>query len=175
MILLLLACSSDTPSWAVNHLSLIPSSRGIDGTQTWEFFDSAWGHNRSEKHFLCARAQTIEGSVAALPSNCPGCVAAYDLLATDLETDCDNEMGTENGFTATLHIAIGDPPEDLADLDPHPGDSMGWYLASGKDELQPWGFVYEEVLDYDGTQGLPGWVTQQIYTFWPAVALDISQ
>ena len=180
MIWALLGCASGNPHWAINHLSLIPSSSSAEGTQSWEFFDKAWRNNRKDKHFLCARTQSITGKVVAPLEGCEGCITAYELSIEEIETDCSSDISeeaaavaTDEGFAATLQIAIGDPAADFADMDPYPGKSMGWYLSTDNETYQPWGFAYQEGLDFDGETGAPGWTSGQVYTLWPAVALEL--
>lgn len=180
MIWVLLGCASGDPHWAINHLSLIPASSGAEGTQSWEFFSKAWRKNRNEKNFLCARTQEVTGTVVAPLDGCEGCITAYELDISEVETDCTSDISEEaallaedEGFAATLQIAIGDVFTDFSEMDPYPGKSMGWYLSTDNETYQPWGFAYPEGLDFDGETGAPGWTSGQVYTLMPAVALEL--
>ena len=169
----LIGCGSADPDWAVHHLSVTPDRDGISGTQTWEFFSKKWAKNRSEKSHICSRAQLVAGEESEELEGCLGCEAAYVLIVEDLETDCEDSVGTDPGFDSSLPIAFGNVPEEFSDLDPWPGRSLGWYLSEDGATYQPWGFAYVEGLDYEGDRGLPGWIDGQTYTLWPAVALDL--
>ncbi|HNC95760.1 MAG TPA: hypothetical protein PKY30_00445 [Myxococcota bacterium] len=171
---LLLACGSDEVHWAVNSLSLEPDSRGVVGTQTWAFFSENWEKNRAEKTFVCARTQQVEGRTSTELEGCEGCLAAYSLTVTEIETDCTGDEATAKGFAAALPIAVGDVPADLEELNPQGDRSLGWYLSMDGESYQPWGFAYFEELDFEnGGRGLPGWTSGQVYTFSPAVALEL--
>lgn len=173
-MIFLLACASQDPHWAVNHLSLVPTEKGVEGTQTWEFFEKSWQKHRAEKTFVCVRAQSVTGTVVSPLEGCDDCRVAYTLESTDFDTDCASDVGNDSGFRASLSIAIGSAiPSDIAALDPYPGQSMAWYLAMDNETYEPWGFAYDEALDYDGELGRPGWVSDQYYTLWPAVALEL--
>lgn len=170
----LVACASDVPTWAVHHASVIPSETGLAGTQSWEFFDAGWEDGRGKDSYLCVRAQEVSGEVTAALSGCPGCVVAYALAATELETDCDEPIATDPAYAeAVLTMGIGEVPGDLASLDPHPSRSLGWYLSFDGETFTPYGFAYEEGLDWEGEIGQPGWAVGQTYTLWPAYAWDI--
>jgi hypothetical protein len=176
MIFFFIACASKTePYWAINHLSLIPGSSSVEGTQSWEFFNKRWRNSRADKNFLCARTQEVTGNVVAELESCEGCIAAYSLDIEEVESDCSGDaesLATDAGFAAPLQIAIGDPPESLSELDPHSGKSMGWYLSVDGEVYEPWGFAYAEELDFEGSAP-PGWNSEQVYTLWPAVALEL--
>lgn len=172
--LLIGGCKSGEPAWAVHHLSVTPERGGaISGTQTWEFFNKKWAKNRAERSYLCARAQTVAGEESEELPGCTDCEAAYLLIVTDLESDCEDSVGTDPGFDSSLPVAFGAVPEEFSDLDPWPGRSLGWYLSEDGVSYQPWGFAYVEGLDFGGDRGLPGWIEGQTYTLWPAVALEL--
>lgn len=174
MLLLWMACASNQAAFAVNVMSLIPSEKGLTGTQTWQFFDSGWAKNRNAKHYICGRAQSVVGTVVAPPSSCTGCDNAYQITPKDVDSDCGGDEAEEKGFAATIYIAVGKVSSDIADMDPHPDDSLGWYLSTDGEAYEPWGFAYDEALDFDG--GVPGpslWSKDRVYTLKPAVALEL--
>lgn len=173
--LTLLACSTGAPVWAVHHASLEPSSTGATGTQTWEMFTAEWASNGKAEEFVCARAQLVTGAVIAAPDGCTGCVAAYDLTYSELESDCAAPTDTDPAFATPVSIGIGDAPADLADLDPWPGRSLGWYVSVDGVTMSAYGFAYPEGLDWAGEVGAPGWVAGQLYTLWPAFAWDLRE
>lgn len=173
--LALAACASDEPVWAVHHASLVPTESGVSGTQTWEFFSEDWAQSGDPDAFVCARAQLVTGVVVAALPGCDGCVAAYDLAFTELESDCEGDLATDAGFATPPTIGLGDVPGDLDELDPYPGRSVGWYLSTDGVELTAYGYAYEEVLDWSGDVGAPGWRIGQTYTLWPAFAWDLRE
>lgn len=171
----LLACSTETPVWAVHHASLEPTATGATGTQTWEMFTAEWAKNGKADEFLCARAQLVTGAVITAPEGCTGCVAAYDLAFSELESDCAAPLDTDAAFATPVSIGIGDLPAELEDLDPWPGRSLGWYISVDGVTMSPYGFAYAEGLDWEGALGAPGWVAGQLYTLWPAYAWDLRE
>lgn len=173
MLLLLFACASDEVVWAVNHASVVPTESGITGTQTWEFFTKKWGKNHSETAFICARAQELTGTLSTSTKGCEGCLAAYSLTIQEIESDCEADLATDPAYATMLAFGVGDVPADYAEDDPHPGQSMGWYVSFDGSLLEPMGFVWDEAFDYAGEPGAPGWQNDQVYTFWPAAAWDL--
>lgn len=174
MILLLWACASPEVHWAVNSMSLEPDSGGLSGTQTWSFFTEGWEKKRAERTFSCARTQMVEGSTNRELEGCKGCLAAYTLELSEIETDCTGEEGTAKGYASDLQIAIGDVPASFQDLNPQGDRALGWYLSMDGEVYEPWGFAWFEGLDFEnGGRGLPGWVSGQVYTLTPAVALEL--
>ena len=73
-----------------------------------------------------------------------------------------------------LFRSIGEVSSDIEDMDPHPGDSMGWYLSTDGEAYEPWGFAYDEQLDFEnGEPGPSLWTSDRVYTLKPAVALEL--
>jgi hypothetical protein len=173
LFLWLMACSSDKAAYAVNVMSVQPDQKGLSGTQTWQFFNSAWARHRLAKNFLCARAQEITGIVIPPPSGCSGCDNAYKLTAEDIDSDCATDEATNPGYKATLYIAIGKVSSDISDMDPHSGESLGWYLSTDGEDYEPWGFAYDERLDKGEDPGVVIWSSDGTYTLMPAVALEL--
>ena len=173
-LLLLLACASDAPTWAVHHASVVPAETGLDGTQVWEFFDAAWAKKRDPKHYLCARAQSLVGEVTTPLEGCDGCVAAYAVATEELDSDCADDLATDAAYaSAVVTFGIGDVPADLQDLDPWPGRSLGWFVSVDGRAMEAYGFAYDEALDWEGELGGPGWANGTTYTLWPAYAWDL--
>jgi hypothetical protein len=175
LLLLALACASDDPAYAVHVLSVVPTATGLTGTQSWEFFDGGWSEDRDDSHFLCTRAQTVEGALIAPPAGCTSCLAAYALVVTELETDCTGDVGTSRSYSdALVHIGVGEVPAQLEEADPWPGRSFGWYLSYDQGAtVEAYGWAYDEALDYEGALGPAGWVPGEVYTLWPAFAWDL--
>lgn len=168
-------CASDEPVWAVHHASVVPGESGLDGTQTWEFFDAAWARSGDEDAFVCARGQLVTGALIAALPGCDGCLAAYTLEVAELESDCAAPYDADPAYTTPRAIGIGDVPDALADADPYPGRSLGWYLSVDGQQMEPYGFAYDEALDWAGELGAPGWTSGQAYTLWPAYAWDLRE
>ena len=167
------ACSDQSPAWAVHHASVVPAETGLSGTQTWEFFTSEWARTGSADAYVCGRAQVETGSVTAALPGCEGCVVAYALALSELESDCEAPLDTDEAYTTPTVIGIGDLPEEWTALDPFPGRSLGWYVSLDGVEMQAYGFAYPETLEWAGALGSPGWATGQTYTLWPAYAWDL--
>ncbi|MES2642053.1 MAG: hypothetical protein V4850_21395 [Myxococcota bacterium] len=174
-LILVAGCASDEPAWAVHHASAIPTETGLGGTQTWEFFDARWAGSGNEDFFLCARAQLLTGAVTAALPGCEGCTVAYTLDVAELESDCGAPFATDTAYVTPRAIGIGDVADALTDLDPYPGRSLGWYLSVDGVTMEPYGFAYDEALDWAGDLGAPGWSSGQTYTLWPAYAWDLRE
>ncbi|MBM4390517.1 MAG: hypothetical protein FJ090_05305 [Deltaproteobacteria bacterium] len=174
MLILLLACNSDSPVWALQQASVFPSDNGITGTQAWAFFAEGWTPDAGDDGYLCTRAQTIAGATTTV-ADCADCRVAYTLEVEELGTDCAGDIATAAAYAGPAIYAIAEVPEALADGDPHPGDSFGWYVAWGVgEELSALGWAYPEELDLTGEKGLPGWSADRVYTLYPALAWDIQ-
>ncbi len=168
----LLGCAADEIVWAVNHASVVPSSTGFDGTQTWEFFTAEWTPERGDRGFVCARVQRLTGSVAAAPA-CEACDHVYTVLVDDLDSDCKGDAQNDNSFTTPVAIGVGDVSDELAADTPHPDRSMGWYFSTDGVEMPAFGWAWDEALDTDGTPGPPGFAADRPYTLWPASAWQL--
>lgn len=169
MLFLFLACADSTPTWAVQHASVVPTPTGLTGVQLWEFFSAAWTPEGGDEGYLCTRAQLTSGAVTTL-EGCAGCRAAYTITVTELDSDCDNELATDPAFSGPAAYAISDVPDELVATDPHPGDSFGWQVQYKAGELEPLGWAYPESLDITGESGASGWTSDRPYTLWPGVA-----
>jgi hypothetical protein len=175
LVLLAAGCASDSPAWAVQHASVIPAETGLGGTQTWEFFTAKWAKTGSADAYVCGRAQLVGGDVTASLPGCDGCTVAYSVDLEELESDCADPLDSDPAYLTPRAFGIGDVPEVLADLDPYPGRSLGWFVSLDGVEMEPYGFAYDEALDWSGDLGAPGWITGQTYTLWPAYAWDLRE
>lgn len=173
-LFLLLACADDGPAWAVNQMSMVPSATGGEGTQTWAFYTARWGDAKDDRAYVCARAQTFTATVTSLPAGCPTCRFAYTVTLEELGTDCSSMVSVDPSFELPVAIAVGDVPDELAELDPHEGRSFGWYVSFDGVTYEPFGFAWDESLDWDGDPGPPGWNSGQPYTLFPAYAWDLA-
>lgn len=169
------ACSGGVPAWAMNHASVIPDESGLSGTQTWEFFRSGWEGGHAEGDFVCARAQAWAGELVAAPDGCAGCVAAYTVTVTEIESDCPEPFASNPDYAGPLLIGVGDAPSAFAKENPHPGDAMGWYASFETGSVDAFGFAWDEALDYGESAGPPGWRPGVIYTLWPVVAWELGR
>lgn len=167
-LLLLLACAADEAAWVVQHGSVIPTESGLEGTQTWEFFGPGWTPESGDDGYLCARAQTVRGTLTGQPQ-CEDCRAAWALSVEELDTDCTGEEATSLEFAGPELYAFGDVPASLEADQPWPGEGFGWKVGFGDGELLDVGYAYPEALDAGGS-GSAGLATGEVYTLWPAVA-----
>ena len=172
MFALFLACADGIPAWAVQHASIAPTETGFNGVQTWEFFDSGWTPSSGSDAYICARAQTITGTVTSLAS-CDDCRAAYTMVVAELGSDCADSLVEDRSYAGPDAYAITEVTADLVDTDPYPGDSFGWQVVYGTEALTPLGWAYAETLDTTGEVGAPGWTTGRNYTLWPGVAWEL--
>ena len=169
--LFLLACADATPVWAVQHASVIPTESGLSGTQTWEFFSSAWQPDAGDEGYICARVQTLEATVTPA-EGCATCRAGYALTVTELDSDCTDDIVADRAFSGPDVFAIGDVAAGWKVDDPHTGKSLGWMAGFGDGELVDVGFAWPEALD-NGDPAAPGWTNDRAYTLWPAVAWQL--
>jgi hypothetical protein len=172
VLLLLVACGSDRVAWAVNHASVSHDGDTLTGTHTWEFFREGWTPESGEEDFVCARAQRLAGNVASEPT-CADCRHVYTLALEELETDCSGEFADSQAYSSLAAFAFGDVDASFADDDPHPSRSLGWYLSVDGEKVEPFGWAWDEALDYDGEVGGPGWSEGTTFTLWPAVAWEL--
>lgn len=175
----LCGCSTtDAPAWALQHAQVTVSadSGTITGYQTWEFYSEKWADDRSKDEHLCARVQNITGEAEpVLPDGCPACIASYALTVEELETDCSGSVAGDDSYAGVTRYAIGAVDSSVQDLDPYPGDSMGWYVSWSTDDVEALGFAYAETLDEGEEAEAPGWVAGLTYTFWPGFVWDLSK
>ncbi len=176
LLTLLLACGSDAPVWALNTMSVVPTSTGLSGTQTWTFYSGRWGKSKGDDAFVCARAQTYTGVVTSpvLYEGCADCLFAYELTYAELGSDCDEDLAADPAYRLPEVIAVGAVDDSIADLDPQGGESMGWYAQIEAGAVVPYGFAWDDALDWGGYPGPPGWNEGQVYTLWPAFAWDLA-
>ncbi len=175
VLLALTGCGSDTPAWAIHHLELSTDATGVSGTQVWEFFGAGWDPDTRGGNYLCTRAQEVKGAVLAAPAGCPSCTVAYGLSVSELATDCTGDVATSASYVSAITIsAIGEVDPELANLDPYPGKSVGWYTSlDGGETLVPYGFAYDAALDEGTVEGPPGWVNGGRYVLWAAYAWEL--
>lgn len=172
LLLLVVACASDKIAWAVNHASVIPEENGLSGTQTWEFFTEGWTPDSGDKHFACARVQTITGVVSSAPE-CADCDVVYTMSFDELQTDCEGDEADDPSYRALVSFGIGDTAPDFDTDDPHPDKSLGWYVSVDGVTIDAFGWAWDEALDFEGDPGPPGWQSGTAYTLWPAVAWEL--
>lgn len=175
-LLLLLACGSDDVAWAMDTMSVVPTSSGLVGTHTWHFFSSRWGEVKDDGAFVCARAQSFTGTVTspAQYEGCAGCTVSYRLSYDELGSDCPADLAEDPAYSVPTDLAIGDVPDELTALDPQPDRSMGWYAVLEGVVLEPYGFAWDDAIDWGGDPGPRGWNQGQTYTLWPAYAWDLA-
>jgi hypothetical protein len=173
-LVLISGCASSAPSWAFQSGAVTPSASGLTGVQAWSFFTSAWGRAKSDQAFVCARSQEVSGTTAAPLPGCIGCTAAYTLTVSEIDSDCDADLADDPSYTLPVAIAIGPVDDALADLDPHPGRSLGWYASFDGVQLESYGFAWDIALDEGGDAGPPGWNPGQTYTLGPSFAWDLT-
>ena len=167
----------DTPAWAVQHATVEVTNDGseIAGYQIWEFYNSKWERSRSQDDHLCARTQSLYGAAeAVLPEGCPGCLASYAVEVTEVQSDCAGVEAGAASYAGVTRYAIGAVDQELVDEDPHPGDSEGWYVGWGEDDVMSLGYAWNDAIDQGQTPTVAGWVGGEGYTLSPAFVWDLS-
>jgi hypothetical protein len=167
-------CAKGDAVWAVQAASVVPGASGMSGTQAWTFFDSRWGKAKDDGAFVCARSQVVRGAVTTPLPGCTDCTVAYDLEVDEIGTDCDSELAEDPSYTLPLAMAIGPVDDSLAEIDPHPGRSLGWYASFDGESLTPYGLAWDAAFDSGAEPGPPGWNPEQSYTLWSAFAWDLA-
>ena len=129
VIALLLACSTE-PAWVVQRGSIVPGATGMEGTQTWEFYTTAWSPDAGDQEPLCARTQSVVGTLTTTPA-CPDCRAAYDLTLTELDADCADDLVRDPSFSGPALYAIGEVSDEIAPTEPVKASGGRWDSAMG--------------------------------------------
>lgn len=174
LLVLGLACgggaSDTTPAWAMNEASVVPSASGLEGVQVWTLYSEHWERKLDDRYRICTLLQDLRGAVVAEYEGCVRCDAMYELTLDELENDCPE--GTLDGLVLDGMVAmgIGEVPEDIAEDDPFPGSSMGWFISFNHESAEAHGFAYAESLD-SGAAGEPArWRSGESYTLSPVYA-----
>ncbi len=167
MALLLLGCAGEA-AWVVQHGSIVPGESGMEGTQTWEFFDASWSPDAGDQGYLCARSQTVVGTLSGSTA-CPSCRAVWALQVEELGTDCPDDLAQSEDFGGPALYALGDVAEALLPDAPWPGEGFGWSVGFADGELVDVGYAYAEALDA-GDAAPPGLALGEVYTLWPGAA-----
>ncbi len=173
MILWLLAagCGGDIePAWALNYATVYVAEDGIEGTHVWEFFSQRWEKKQKEKFYSCAMVQEVVGEVSDSMEGCEGCLVVYTVSLDTEDGDCADDLADDPALSGIRSFGIGDVPEELAEYDPFPGESFGWYISFDGETALPHGFAFNEVLEQGGSPDFPGWAPEYYYTLWPAYA-----
>ena len=143
MVLLsgLAACGEPEPYWAVQHAEVTMDGDSFTGHQTWEFYSKRWRRNQTEDHHICARIQVIDGSLTDSMEGCKTCDAVYSISMSELETDCEHEVGTKKSFASASHFALGPLTGELEDQDIYDAE-QGWYVSWDSTVLEPLGYAW---------------------------------
>ncbi len=155
----------------VQRGSIVPGATGMEGTQTWEFYTTAWSPDAGDQEPLCARTQSVVGTLTTTPA-CPDCRAAYDLTLTELDADCADDLVRDPSFSGPALYAIGEVSDEIAPTEPFPGEGFGWSVGFGDGELVDVGYAYAEALDL-GEVPPAGLATGATFTLSPAIAWEL--
>ncbi|HJN73756.1 MAG TPA: hypothetical protein QGF58_07475 [Myxococcota bacterium] len=175
MFSLLLACApgpGGDVAWAVNYATVTPEPFGVTGHHVWAFFAEGWDDKREPAYHVCTLLQSIEGSEVDAYDDCVGCIAMYEVVLEDIEHDCDAGLVSDASYRGLEAIGVGDVGEELADDDPHPGDSLGWSLSYDGQNAEAHGWAFAEGHGWGG-EVEDGWVDDAVYTLWPGYAWDL--
>ncbi len=177
LVSLLMACSAShddgSPAFALNTATLTPAEDGVSGVHTWSFFSAGWEQSQSEDDLVCEIVQELTGSVVAPLTGCQGCTATYGIELVDVVSDCSEGLSADPGLHALLGFGFGPVPDELAEDDPHPDLSAGWYLTLDDEVMEGHGFAYPSALDRDEEVTFSGWIVGETYTLSPAYAWQL--
>lgn len=176
-LMVLVACSSGyddtTAAWALNTATVTPAENGLAGAHTWTFFNGGWEKSQSDDDLVCEVVQELEGSVVAPMTGCPGCTATYAVTLSEVVSDCSEGLSADPGLLALSGFAFGEVPIDVADDDPYPDQSAGWYLTLDGELMEGHGFAYPSALDRGEDVAFSGWLVGETYTLSPAYAWQL--
>ncbi len=175
LILTSLACKgADGPTaWAMNYGEVVPAETSVEGTHVWEFFAEGWEKKQKDKFYQCALVQSLTGVTEAELDGCEACKAVYEVELSNQDEDCEGPVTDDPAFEGIVAIGIGSVPESLADYDPYPGKSFGWYISFDGETAIEHGYAYAASLDDGDDPALPGWVPGEAYALWPAYAWSL--
>ena len=164
----------ETAAWALQHGTVTVSDGTFEGYQIWEFYNARWDRTRNEKDHLCSRVQEITGAISTeVPLGCLGCVATYQIVIDEVETDCEGPEADDDSYGGVATYALGEVNAALSDDDPYPGESLGWYVAWAGGDLNPMGYAGNQALDQGLEPALDGWSAGAAYTLWPAYVWEL--
>ncbi len=174
---ILVACSSSYDSsvavWGLNRATVTPSDNGLSGAHTWTFYDGDWETSQSDDDLICEVVQEVTGQVVAPLAGCPGCTSTYDIQLTEVVSDCSDELTEDPGLEALVTFAFGPVPTELAEDDPWPDNSAGWYLSVDGELVEDHGFAYPSALDRGEESSTTGWIVGETYELEPAYAWEL--
>lgn len=177
LLILSMACgrgSSDTtPAWAMNEASVVPSASGVEGVQVWTLYSQRWERKLDDRYRICTVLQDLRGTVVASYEGCEHCTAMYELTLDELENDCPEGTLDDLVLDGMVAIGIGDVPADIAEDDPYPGSSLGWFISFNHESAEGHGFAYDEVLETGGAADGARWRSGQTYALSPAYAWEL--
>jgi len=172
LLLLSGACSGEideeaTIAWALNYADVTVGETSITGTHTWSFYKEGWESSRDLDALACSVVQAIEGE----STDIEGCVAAYTISLSTLDSDCPEGVTNDPMLTERItSFCVDALSDDASAQSPWPDESMGWSLVIGKGKNSiEHGYVYATSLE-QGDQAPDGWQVGENYLFWPTWA-----
>ncbi len=176
LLVLVSGCAGESsPTWAFEPLWMEPAGDGVHGFQTWNLYAEKWAKKFDESYFLCAIVVELDGVAAAEGEACPECTETWIITAEVLETDCDDALARDPGFTSLSRVGLGPVAPDLVEGDPYPAQSQGGYVDYSTGDWLPHGWAYPEALDTRGQAADSEWDGEQAFTFWPAWYWDLAE
>ena len=162
----LVACADAPPAWATGSATATAEMSGLSGTHVWTFYDSGWDRRRSDRKRRCDLLQSLNGVIIGELEGCDRCLVMMEVQLRSIEDDCDGAYADDPSLEGIVAFGVGAPPADSAGLDPHPGQSLGWYVSYDGETAMPQGLVYPEALDLGETRdGTPSWTPGETYRF----------
>jgi hypothetical protein len=148
------ACAEGPPAWVTGAATATAEASGLSGTHVWTFYDDGWQRRMSEQKRRCDLLQSLDGVMIGALEGCDRCLV---MMAVQLD---------DPALEGVVAFGVGAPPDDAGELDPHPGQSLGWYVSYDGETAVPQGLVYPEALDLgEAPEGVPSWTPGETYRF----------
>ncbi|MCB9688764.1 MAG: hypothetical protein H6735_27235 [Alphaproteobacteria bacterium] len=163
-----LGCAPDlTPTWAWDPIWLEPTEDGgAHGFETWQIHGPKWQRNGKDRYYVCGVVVALDGP--AVDCDIEGCVVAFELTPTPVETDCPGTLADDPLFLSLHRLAIGAP---AAGEVPWPGFTSETYADYGSG-WEVYGQSWTEALDHGGA-GQLGWNGTDPYQLVPDAAFPL--
>jgi hypothetical protein len=172
LLVALLGCKDPVPAWAVQHGTAVVGTEALGGYQVWEFYGEGWGRNKSADQHVCARVQALEGIPQAF-AGCEDCEGSWAVRTEEVETDCAGTEAHEAAYAGVRGYAFGPVPSEMAGDDPHEGFSYGWYLSWDGENLEPFGYAWDEALETNEEPATDTIEPGKRLVLWPAFAWEL--
>ena len=160
-------CTSDTPSWALDRVFVLPSEGEATGSITWQIYRRAWKRSFKSRHYLCSVLVAFEGVETA--ADCPDCAGALSIAPEVADSDCSDALTADPTFVSPARIGFG----PISTGGPHPGRSSIGYADYGLGwEVHGWAFP--EALESGGEPASEVWDGAEPFAMAPSFAWTLG-